>query len=91
VKYVTLMHYSVTLTSKDCYNLWSKSVTMLDTKSSPNENKYKDGQVVYAIADPSRKLIVRRYASRLYYCKIQDSPASDELVYYERELTADKA
>jgi hypothetical protein len=64
---------------------------MSDANSSPIENKYKDGQVVYAIAEPSRELIVRRYAARLYYCKIQDSPSSDEQVYYERELTADKA
>lgn len=63
---------------------------MSDAKSTSIENKYKDGQVVFAIENPSRKLIVRRYAARLYYCKIQDSPDLDELVYYERELSSDK-
>jgi hypothetical protein len=50
------------------------------------ENKYKEGDVVYAKKDPLQKLIVRRYVTEIYYCKIANDPAGKELVYFEREL-----
>ena len=50
------------------------------------ENKYKEGQVVYAKVAPSLKLVIRRYVDRIYYCKIQDDSDRKELVYFEREL-----
>lgn len=51
------------------------------------ENKYKAGETVYAIAQPSVKLIVRRYIPTIYYCTIEAYPEK-ELVYFERELTS---
>ncbi|ALI98430.1 hypothetical protein [Rufibacter tibetensis] len=50
------------------------------------ENIYPQGSEVFAKVNPSQKLTVRRYAKRVYYCTIQESPALKELVYYEREL-----
>lgn len=53
------------------------------------ENKYKEGQVVYAKVNPSLKLIIRRYVDSIYYCKTHDKPDQKELVYFERELMDD--
>lgn len=50
------------------------------------ENKYKEGEVVYAIKSPEEKLIIRRYVDRIYYCKIQNNPELNEKVYFEREI-----
>jgi hypothetical protein len=54
------------------------------------ENKYKEGQVVYAKVDPGLKLVIRRYVDRIYYCKVQNDPTRKELVYFEREIEADQ-
>jgi len=53
------------------------------------ENKYKEGDEVYAKLTPSLKLIIRRYVDRIYYCKIKKDPMLKELVYFERELMSD--
>jgi hypothetical protein len=53
------------------------------------ENKYKEGEIVYAKTDPSLKLIIRRYIDRIYYCRVPEDPSREELVYFERELTAE--
>ena len=53
------------------------------------EDKFKIGDVVYERTNPYQKLIVNRYADRVYYCKIQSAPNRKELVYFERELMAD--
>jgi hypothetical protein len=50
------------------------------------ENKYKEGELVYAKVNPDLKLIIRRYVDRIYYCKIQNEPGRKELVYFEREI-----
>ena len=50
------------------------------------ENKYKEGEVVYARAYPTIKLIIRRYVDRIYYCNIAETPQKKDLVYFEREL-----
>ena len=60
-------------------------------KSNNSDNKYKEGQVVYAIENPGLKLIVRRYLDRIYYCKVHEDPDHKDLVYFERQLTADVA
>jgi len=51
------------------------------------DNKYKEGSVVYAIADPEVRLVIRRYVDRVYYCRAQKDPAQKELIFFERELT----
>ena len=53
------------------------------------ENKYKEGEEVYAKVNPSLKLIIRRYVDRIYYCKIKINPTLKEPVYFERELMSD--
>ena len=50
------------------------------------ENRYKEGEVVRVKVNPNKKLIVRRYVDRIYYCKIQEAPDHKDLVYFEREL-----
>ena len=52
------------------------------------ENKYKEGEEVYAKVNPSLKLIIRRYVDRTYYCKVKDDPTRKELVCFERQLMA---
>jgi hypothetical protein len=53
------------------------------------QNKYNAGDIVSAKVNPTLKLIIRRYIDQVYYCKIQEYPERDELVYFERELVED--
>jgi hypothetical protein len=50
------------------------------------ENKFKEGEEVFALVNPSQLLIIRRYVDRIYYCTIKQNPVLKELVYFEREL-----
>lgn len=49
------------------------------------EQKYRDGEIVFAIKHPIVRLIVRRYIPTIYYCTVADDPTR-EVVYFEREL-----
>jgi hypothetical protein len=51
------------------------------------ESKYKEGDFVFALADPTVKLVIRRYIPTIYYCRLVNDP-DKELVYFERELSA---
>ncbi len=53
------------------------------------KSKFTAGDTVYAKVNPSLKLIVRRYVDQVYYCKEQEHPERQELVYFERELEED--
>lgn len=55
------------------------------------ENKFKDGQEVYAKVNPSLKLIIRRYVDKIYYCQIKNDLGQRDLAYYERELLSESA
>ncbi len=57
-------------------------------KDAVMENKYKEGDIVSAKEDPTKKLVIRRYVDRIYYCKTQGEPDAKELVYFERELVS---
>ncbi len=50
------------------------------------ENKYPEGATVFAKIAPTRSLVVRRFAKRIYYCTDPSSPLEKDKVYYEREL-----
>jgi hypothetical protein len=52
---------------------------------------FPEGSVVYAKVNPGLKLMVRRYAKRIYYCTAPEQPSQRELVYFGRELTSDAA
>jgi hypothetical protein len=54
------------------------------------ESKFKEGDQVYALSQPHKKLTVRRYFDKLYYCYITDAPGLKELVYGERDLAPEK-
>jgi hypothetical protein len=51
-----------------------------------NDNIYKIGSFITAKDNPSRKLVIRQYYQRIYYCSVVDSPALKDLAYFEREL-----
>lgn len=51
------------------------------------DNKYQEGQEVFAIKTPSEKLVIRRYVDRIYYCVIADHPEQKEVALFEREMT----
>ncbi len=51
------------------------------------KSKYQPGDMVFATANPSVKLIIRRYVDRIYYCKTEQQPDSKDLAYFERELS----
>ena len=50
------------------------------------DNKYKEGQTVHSVKNPKEELVIRRYAKRIYYCKIKNDPDAKEKVFFEREL-----
>jgi hypothetical protein len=54
------------------------------------DNKYHEGQEVFATNAPSVRLVVRRYVDRIYYCSFLDYPARNDLALFERELVARK-
>ncbi|MEQ8532822.1 MAG: hypothetical protein RIB86_13305 [Imperialibacter sp.] len=51
------------------------------------ENKFTEGTTVYALAHPNKKLIIKRYIKRIYYCTSPAYPDQKDMVFYERELT----
>lgn len=48
--------------------------------------QYENGSLVYAIAEPTVKLTIRRYIGHIYYCKVVGDENRTERVYFEREL-----
>jgi len=50
------------------------------------EGKYKVGTTVFAKAIPEEPLIIRRFAAKVYYCRLADNSDDSDLVYFEREL-----
>ena len=54
------------------------------------ENKYKEGEIVFASVHPEVLLTVRRYVDRIYFCRLKNSDNGKDLVYFERELERPK-
>jgi hypothetical protein len=52
------------------------------------EQKYKVGEKVVAIASPHVPMQIRRFVDRIYYCRLVSDPDSYDLVYFERELAS---
>jgi hypothetical protein len=50
------------------------------------DNKFMEGTEVFAKANPSTALIIRRYLDKIYYCKVKEDPTQEEQVYFEREI-----
>jgi hypothetical protein len=50
------------------------------------DNKYKEGETVFAVENPNLKLVIRRYVDKIYYCTVFDQPEAKEKVYFERDL-----
>ncbi|GHN02390.1 hypothetical protein WSM22_38790 [Cytophagales bacterium WSM2-2] len=51
-----------------------------------DDNLYKEGTIVSAKVDPSRKLVIMRYRQRIYYCAVVDHPDQNDYAYFEKEL-----
>ena len=50
------------------------------------DNKFMEGSEVFAKANPTITLIIRRYLDKIYYCKVKEDPNQEEQVYFEREI-----
>jgi uncharacterized protein YodC (DUF2158 family) len=55
------------------------------------EVKFKVGEMVAERIRPAQKLIVKRQAYNVYYCKMIEDLSRKELVFHERELQAYEA
>lgn len=49
--------------------------------------KYQNGEFVFALEAPEVKLIIKRYLDRIYFCENKDQPGSKLMAYFERELS----
>ena len=58
-------------------------------KRKLTKGKYKTGEIVYSKDDLTRKLIVRRYVTRMYFCRLADAPEGKDFAFFERELIND--
>ena len=52
------------------------------------DNIYQEGSFTSAKNDPSRKLVIKSYLGRVYYCTAVDDPSQKLLAFFERELIA---
>ncbi|WOK04198.1 hypothetical protein RT717_14050 [Imperialibacter roseus] len=52
------------------------------------EGKFKVGEMVAERIRPTQKLVVKRQAYNVYYCKMTEDLSRKELVFHERELQA---
>jgi len=50
------------------------------------KNLYKPGDIVCAINNKAKPLVVRIMARNVYYCNVLNQPQEKEHVYFEREL-----
>lgn len=55
-------------------------------KPATLSNGFREGELVFAKENPSKKLVIRRYVGMIYYCKIQGDNTPTEFVYFERDL-----
>ena len=51
-----------------------------------NDNIYKIGTVVTTKENPNRRLIIKKYIHRTYYCAVAGDAATNNLKYFERDL-----
>jgi hypothetical protein len=52
------------------------------------DNVYTEGTLITAKNAPARKLLIKRYLGRVYYCTAVDDPSQKLLAFFERELIA---
>jgi hypothetical protein len=50
------------------------------------DNLYAEETLITAKNDPTRKLRIKRYLGRIYYCIAVDDPSQKLLAFFEREL-----
>lgn len=52
------------------------------------DNRYEEGSIISAKANPEVKLLIIKYLQRIYYCVEVNHPEQKQLVYFERELVS---
>jgi hypothetical protein len=52
------------------------------------ENLYAEGTFITSKNDPARKVIIKPYLERIYYCTAVDDPTQKLLAFFETELIA---
>lgn len=56
----------------------------IDVKNSIG--KYGIGTTVFAKAIPHEELIIRRFVTKIYYCRLTDNSDDNDVVYFEHDL-----
>jgi hypothetical protein len=52
------------------------------------DNRYEEGSIILAKANPKVNLLIIEYLQRIYYCVEVNHPQQKQLVYFERELVS---
>ena len=47
---------------------------------------FKKGDIVCALVNPAKVLLIRLFARNVYYCDVYNHPEEKEKVYFGREL-----
>jgi len=55
--------------------------------NNKKKNTYRTGDMVCAKLSPTKPLVVRIFARKVYYCNVYNRPEEKEQVYFEREIT----
>lgn len=50
------------------------------------DNRFEEGSIIVAKANPEIRLLITKYLQRIYYCVELDDPTQKTQVYFEREL-----
>jgi hypothetical protein len=50
------------------------------------DNVYQVGTIIFAKEDPTIKLEIMKYRSRIYYCDVVGNEQAKQRAYFEREL-----
>lgn len=52
-----------------------------------SETKFTDGQTVFVKSNPGRKVTIRRYYKRIYYCRPAEG-GDEEFAFFADEISA---
>jgi len=52
------------------------------------DNRYEEGSIILAKANPEVRLLIIEYLQRTYYCVEVNHPQQKQLAYFERELVS---
>jgi hypothetical protein len=67
-------------------NVTRELINCTPRKDKPMKNKYKPGTIVFEKMFPKKKLVISRYANKLYHCLADEGPKRKEFLFFEKEL-----